>query len=1129
MTFYSDNSIFKNRSSYNISEERESIYFFDSKLNNSTNYFLPRIHSNILNLQYLEAKYSELRRLKRVERGLKPSTKYKKLLGNYLLKEIKKRFSKPSDFFKITTKHLEFLDKRSNKPNQEVKKLSFKQTDLSYFTPKFLEIISQILPHPRLFDKLNFTTKHKVRSLLLQFMDVENEWKTLATKTAYNVSFLRIAYRTPIAEFIKLIEKPFFLKNRLSPSTRIRSFYLGLISVLKEKRLFKNEKNIFNLFQTKNSTFYSDLESNLEEDFIQTLELNTIFTEIIKITLQKSYETSVLNVEENSDLIRSTISEFKKIKIDSKSDTYDFDLLVKGTDLKYEMYNWFPKHLIDHFINILFNVYISKYKMSSVLCLKKDEIYNRLLFSKNQILDYLQNDFVHKNPYAKITLKETKWFYDLEQVVHFLYFNLKKVKSFIIFTTVKFVNSEKNLNTRNSLRKQYSKSFEVLLVSKKCDVTQRSTTHIPDVVSLWDLFRFSRNNPLKKRTNRYKFVRSRKPNIAVKWSTAKSSDFIKTLLYTSSKNLKVNNTYCDVLIERMENNSQDSTIVTNEAFKLIREKDKNFQTQGWSYKVFSYISFLVMSYVSRSNLVKKDISDRIKENYHILKLPSLYFIQATVKKHIKREFTVVKSKFQLLKTYLNIASVYTGYTLFYPSYCDYRGRIYPLFPALSRVSGFMKFSLCDSKPTNLTCDGMFYLLYVLYNDKSCIKEMQALLKLKKTASPKITDFLVFFKENSINVRDRSPYIETIYKLLNCFHEQYLLDKFTKPKKSDQFYYPTSLILEVDQNNSGPTIIALLLGNKRLAEYCRLTSVDKFEGVGLYEYILSQTRRFITQEDKTLKNMVTKDPSLKKCIELLSKDRSLTKNVLMCFLYNEKHLERMKKFKESFEKTYSVSISETQYSFLIKFAINYEKFIDFLFPDLSEQLTIINEFIRELVNLGETILITTLDGVSFKWNFMESYSTVRTYTDLLNKTSNPRLKIKRYRKPEGEKVPSEVVNKSIISFRPNLIHSIDGWLIRLIVKKMRDKCKYNIVHVHDCIHCHPNYIEPLFEIIKEIFVDIKWDKLLESVLFKPYLEHSEKIIRDLAMKYFSKFKEKRQLFTISKESFNPRNCYSIEKL
>ena len=55
------------------------------------------------------------------------------------------------------------------------------------------------------------------------------------------------------------------------------------------------------------------------------------------------------------------------------------------------------------------------------------------------------------------------------------------------------------------------------------------------------------------------------------------------------------------------------------------------------------------------------------------------------------------------------------------------------------------------------------------------------------------------------------------------------------------------------------------------------------------------------------------------------------------------------------------------------------------------------------------------------------------------------------------------------------------------------------------------------------------EVVESVLFKPYLEHSEKIIRDLAMKYFSKFKEKRQLFTISKESFNPRNCYSIEKL
>ena len=45
---------------------------------------------------------------------------------------------------------------------------------------------------------------------------------------------------------------------------------------------------------------------------------------------------------------------------------------------------------------------------------------------------------------------------------------------------------------------------------------------------------------------------------------------------------------------------------------------------------------------------------------------------------------------------------------------------------------------------------------------------------------------------------------------------------------------------------------------------------------------------------------------------------------------------------------------------------------------------------------------------------------------------------------------------------------------------------------DCIHCHPNYINALFDVIKDVSLDERLNNLAEFILFKPYIhvEHSK---------------------------------------
>jgi len=72
---------------------------------------------------------------------------------------------------------------------------------------------------------------------------------------------------------------------------------------------------------------------------------------------------------------------------------------------------------------------------------------------------------------------------------------------------------------------------------------------------------------------------------------------------------------------------------------------------------------------------------------------------------------------------------------------------------------------------------------------------------------------------------------------------------------------------------------------------------------------------------------------------------------------------------------------------------------------------------------------------------------------------------------------------INGFLPNLIHSIDGSIMRLISQEMIEK-GYIINHLHDSIQTHPNYLDDVYESISKIYKSNVFKNFLDINVFTP---------------------------------------------
>ena len=72
------------------------------------------------------------------------------------------------------------------------------------------------------------------------------------------------------------------------------------------------------------------------------------------------------------------------------------------------------------------------------------------------------------------------------------------------------------------------------------------------------------------------------------------------------------------------------------------------------------------------------------------------------------------------------------------------------------------------------------------------------------------------------------------------------------------------------------------------------------------------------------------------------------------------------------------------------------------------------------------------------------------------------------------------NHNYRSLAPNVIHSIDGYVARQMVRRAADR-GFELVHIHDCFMFHPNYFNDVTEMYRQILAGIAEWNLLADIL------------------------------------------------
>ena len=285
---------------------------------------------------------------------------------------------------------------------------------------------------------------------------------------------------------------------------------------------------------------------------------------------------------------------------------------------------------------------------------------------------------------------------------------------------------------------------------------------------------------------------------------------------------------------------------------------------------------------------------------------------------------------------------------------------------------------------------------------------------------------------------------------------------------------TALQLEIDQVASGPTLVALLTRNKALAKKCNLLD-GEFSCI--YTFLLEQTVKYFEATDNLGLDI---DRKTSKAFRFLTENRKSQKYALMCFFYNEQHRSRTSRWKEQFEEEFSVAAGEKDYKVFSEFSLDYSKFMDCCFPDLSIQLKTLNDAMLELVDQGLPAKIDTLDGCILAWDFLNTMEIKRSfYNPVSGKHEQVRVKLK---PGETKEFCDTRYNKHRIGFRPNLIHSIDAAIMRLFLQKFFKKTKKRLNHLHDCVMLHPNDVDTFYDIVAEVYCSPAMKTLAQDLLF-----------------------------------------------
>jgi hypothetical protein len=450
-----------------------------------------------------------------------------------------------------------------------------------------------------------------------------------------------------------------------------------------------------------------------------------------------------------------------------------------------------------------------------------------------------------------------------------------------------------------------------------------------------------------------------------------------------------------------------------------------------------------------------------KESSLFKGLNTLLIVNDTDSKEVKIRKQSHNSQYYNYLNTINIATLYKEQKFYFPTFADFRGRIYTYSNYLSYQGNDLSRSL---------------LLFANYKNpinKVGLEYLKIYLANLSGYSKKSWDGRLNWVENNCKIMidlfntDKelfyTKYLNNSKEPFQCISILYALEKVIKEKKA---IIKNPILF--DASCSGIQHLSALTRETDMAIKTNLIGSGDYAELpnDFYNYA-----KDLIQEDL--------DKSNKDNLVAIKMNRSLIKKSVMTIPYNisligikEQILEYFSKTKFLDQNYYNLSKEYSKHGKVI--LLNYKELNEFsviIFKVLTERLpslkiltTYLNSLIKVLLKLNQPIFWITPSGLHIRLSTSELKS-IRTKSRLLPNT-----------KPITISIPSDKLNKSAIrrSFMPNLIHSLDASNIHILCNKLvfkKDTQIKNIYTIHDCFASTVNEMKILEKYVKEAFIEI----------------------------------------------------------
>ena len=452
---------------------------------------------------------------------------------------------------------------------------------------------------------------------------------------------------------------------------------------------------------------------------------------------------------------------------------------------------------------------------------------------------------------------------------------------------------------------------------------------------------------------------------------------------------------------------------------------------------------------------------------------------------------------------LSVAKELVGYPLYFTSYVDYRGRLYPNESCFGRTQGVLKHLVSGVEkfielPAFLFFFEAYYASLPETDLKALLSQLKDILSLGLGREETLKSFLYVFNQNPLHLDVRKHPYHTLVgielgKALRCGSSGFLL--------------------QLDQRSSGPALLGLLLGHKGLSDRAVFNTDAR-------EYLVPFLQGHLHEWFRLAR--ISPNGEGKSLFELFLVDKRFVKGCVMQLIYGQKGYGRWVFLKDLAIQVDSGYAHSKFFEMFRKLGFSFERLIDEVLPGLRSKISSLESICRIFAGSLKNFTIRLPDGTFISYRCVKYSHPSVNYGSKDPITGN----VVRHRISFNE---IKCIDKeaSLRAAIPNLVQALDAWILREALYSLGKKgVTFN--HVHDAFLLHCGDIDMFFSIIKDIYRKKFFKASMDYIYISPNCDQLEQLVTKDVLDDISYYRDR----VLSREpilysAFDPSNCYKFK--